>query len=155
MRKNYKSDQVVAPPDIPTSSIYTSLCMWVCVWSGFAWSVTIFASFLYCLHYFIISVANEHAWSTNYSVLPLSRTSYHTPSPSPSSISLVSMCLIRHMHTHTAWQLAIHPPWPFVCVHLHGLNTPTHTIIVARGHPWTLFIHCFGSECPPRKMVNR
>ena len=61
-----------------------------------------------------------------------------------------------HTHTHTAWQLAIHPPWPFVCLHLHGLNTPTYTIIIvaSRGHPWTLFIHYFGSECPERWWID-
>lgn len=59
-RGNYKSDQAVAPctvADIPTKQ-HLSACEFVCVVGLHEVSLS---SFLYCLHYFIIYVANEHA----------------------------------------------------------------------------------------------
>jgi hypothetical protein len=87
--------------------------------------------------------------------LPVSSTSYHPLTHSHTlSLSLsLSLSLIMHMHTHSMAASNLSTSWPFVCVRLHGLNTHAYTqsLLLARGHPWTLFIHCFW-EWAPRKI---
>jgi hypothetical protein len=111
--ENCKSDQVVAPctvPDIPTSSIHLSACEFVCevglheVSLSLLLSSTAFTilSFLWPMSMLDLRIIQFYHYLGHHIThrLPLS----------------LSMCLIRHMHTHTEHGTASSPSTLAFCV---------------------------------------